>query len=61
MFGRAGLDSPKTRASMDPATHATLQTLLTNADVTQAAEHVRILLEITPDVWDLSGPAKKQQ
>jgi hypothetical protein len=60
MFGRAGLDSPKTRASMDPATHATLQTLLTNADVTQAAEHVRILLEITPDVWHLSGPAKPQ-
>jgi hypothetical protein len=61
MFGRAGLDSPKTRASMDPATLVMLQTLLTNAEVTQAAEHVRILLEITPDVWHLSGPAKKQQ
>ena len=61
MFGRAGLDSPKTRASMDPAVLAMLQTLLGNAEVTQAAEHVRILVEITPDVWHLSGPAKPRQ
>jgi hypothetical protein len=60
MFGRAGLDGPKTRASMDPAELAMLQSLLTNAEITQAAEHVRILLEITPDVWHLSGPAKTQ-
>jgi hypothetical protein len=60
MFGRAGLDSPKTRASMDPAVLAMLQTLLTSAEVTQAAEHVRILVEITPDIWHLSGPAKPQ-
>jgi hypothetical protein len=60
MFGRAGLDSPKTRQSMDPATLAMLQTLLTTAEVTQAAERVRTLVEITPDVWKLSGPAKQQ-
>jgi hypothetical protein len=60
MFGRAGLDSPKTRQSMDPAALATLQTLLGNAEVTQAAERVRILVEITPDVWKLSGPSKQQ-
>jgi hypothetical protein len=60
MFGRAGLDSPKTRQSMDPAALAMLQTLLSNAEVTQAAERVRILIEITPDVWKLSGPAKQQ-
>jgi hypothetical protein len=59
MFGRAGLDSPKTRQSMDPAVLAMLQTLLSAAEVTQAAERVRILIEIGPDVWKLSGPAKQ--
>ena len=60
MFGRAGLESPKTRQSMDPAELAMLETLLSSAEVTQAAERVRILIEITPDVWHLSGPAKPQ-
>jgi hypothetical protein len=60
MFGRAGLDSAKTRQSMDPTVLAMLQTLLSNAEVTQAAERVRVLVEITPDVWHLSGPAKPQ-
>jgi hypothetical protein len=60
MFGRAGLDNPKTRQSMDPAALATLQTLLSGAEVTQAAERVRILVKVTPDVWKLSGPAKQQ-
>jgi len=60
MFGRAGLDSPKTRQSMDPAALAMLQTLLSGAEVTQAAERVRILVEVPPDVWHLSGPAKQQ-
>jgi hypothetical protein len=58
MFGRAGLDSAKTRQSMDPAALSMLQAMLTNAEVTQAAERVRILMEITPDVWQLSSPAK---
>ena len=61
MFGLAGLDIPKTRESMDPETLAMLQTLLSSAEVTQAAKRVRILIEITPDVWHLSGPAKPQQ
>jgi hypothetical protein len=60
MFGRAGLDSAKTRQSMDPTALAMLQTLLSNAEVTQAAERVRVLVEVTPDVWHLSGPAKPQ-
>ena len=60
MFGRAGLESPKTRQSMDPAALAMLETLLSSAEVTQAAERVRILVEITPDVWHLSGPPKPQ-
>ncbi len=60
MFGRAGLDSTKNKQSMDPATLAMLQTMLSGAEVTQAAERVRILVEITPDVWHLSGPAKPQ-
>ena len=57
MFGNAGLASPKTRQTMDPATLSFLQTLLTNAEVTQAAERVRILLEVTPDIFKLSGPS----
>jgi hypothetical protein len=60
MLGRAGLDSPKTHQSMDPAALATLQTLLTNADVTQAAERVRILVELTPDIFKLGEKRKPQ-
>jgi hypothetical protein len=61
MFGRAGLDSAKNKQSMDPAALAMLQTLLTSAEVTQAAERVRILVEVTPDVWHLGGHAKTPQ
>ncbi len=57
MIGRAGLESPKTRQSMDPAVLAMLQTLLSGAEVTQAAERVRILVELTPDIWP-RGPAQ---
>lgn len=57
MFGRAGLESPKNKQSMDPATFAQLDSLLNSAAVTQAGERVRILLEITPDIFKLSGPA----
>jgi hypothetical protein len=60
MFGKAGLDSAKTKQSMDPAALAMVQTLLSNAEVTQAGQRVRILMEITPDVWQLSGPKKPQ-
>jgi hypothetical protein len=58
MFGRAGLDGPKTRQSMDPAALAMLQTLLSTAEVTQAAERVRILVELTPDVFKLGETRK---
>jgi hypothetical protein len=60
MFGRAGLESPKTHQSMDPASLTTLQNLLSGAEVTQAAERVRILIELTPDVFKLSQPRKPQ-
>jgi hypothetical protein len=60
MFARAGLENPKTSQSMNPAALASLQELLTAAEVTQAAERVRILLEIKPDIWQMSGPAKQQ-
>lgn len=60
MFGRAGLDSPKTRQSMDPAALAILQALLTSADVTQAAERVRIRVELTQDIFKLGGARKPQ-
>jgi hypothetical protein len=60
MFGRAGLQSPKIRQSMDSDELATLQTLLNSAEITQSAQRVRILLEVTPDVFKLSQPRKPQ-
>ncbi len=60
MFGRAGLESPKTRDSTNPATLALLQTLLSTAEVTQTAERVRILVELTPDIFKLSETSKRQ-
>lgn len=60
MIGRAGLESPKTRQSMDPAALATLQTILSNAEVTQAAGRVRILVELTPDILKLGEKLKVQ-
>lgn len=57
LFGQAGLENPKTRQSMDPATYGALETLLKTAEVTQTAERVRILVEITPGILQtLSGP-----
>lgn len=60
MFGRAGLESPKTRQSMDPAALALLQTVLSNAEVTQAAERVRIFVELTPDIFKLGETRRSQ-
>ena len=60
MFGRAGLESPKTSQSMNPATLALLQTLLSTAEVTQAAERVRILVELTPDIFKFGVMGKSQ-
>jgi hypothetical protein len=60
MFGRAALEGPKTRQSMDPATFGVLETLLKTADITQTAERVRILVEVTPDILKLSGAQKKR-
>jgi hypothetical protein len=50
-FGRMGLDSPKTRQSMSPAALASLQSVLNSAEVTQTAERVRVLVELTPDIF----------
>ena len=60
MFGTAALDGPKARQSMDPGSYAIMQTLLKSAEVTAAAERVRILLEVTPDIFKLSGQRKTQ-
>jgi hypothetical protein len=59
MFGRVGLESPKTRQTMDPATFGVLETVLKTAVVTETAERVRILVEITPDIFKLSSSQKK--
>ena len=62
MFGRAALDNPKTRQSMDPATRAVLQKMLESGDVTQAGERVRVLVELTPDILKLKlGENRKLQ
>ena len=58
MFGRAGLESRKARDSMNPASLSTLQTVLSSAEVTQAAERVRILVELTPDIFRLGEMSK---
>jgi hypothetical protein len=60
LIGRAGLESPKTRQSMDPATLAVLESMLKSADVSASAERVRILVELTPDVMKLGAPRKTQ-
>jgi len=60
MFGRAGLESPKTRQSMDPTALAMVQSLLTSAEVTQADERVRIRVEITPDIFKLGETRKPE-
>jgi hypothetical protein len=60
MFGRAALESPKTRQTMNPATFGVLETLLKTADIAETAERVRILVEITPDILKLSGSQKQQ-
>lgn len=60
MFGQAGLESPKTRQTMDPATFGVLETLLKTADITESAERVRILVEITPDILKLSSSQKQR-
>lgn len=57
MFGKAGLESQKNKQSMDPATLGQLENLLSSADITQAGERVRILIELTPDIFKLSGPS----
>lgn len=61
MFGSATLSSPKTTQSMDPASLAQLQNLLASAQVTQAAERVRVLFELTPDIFKLGAAARKPQ
>ena len=53
MFGRAGLDNPKTRQSTDPAAYSVLHAMLDSADVTQVGERVRILVELTPGILKL--------
>jgi hypothetical protein len=60
LFGRAGLESPKTRESMDPVTFGVLETVLKTADVSASAERVRVLVEFTPDILKLGGVPKSQ-
>jgi hypothetical protein len=58
LFGRAALESPKTRQSVDPATYSVLQTTLANAEITESGERVRILVELMPDILKLGAASK---
>jgi hypothetical protein len=60
MFGRAALETSKTRQSMDPVMLDIVETLFKTADITETAERVRILVEVTPDILKLSGAQKKR-
>jgi hypothetical protein len=60
MFGTAALEGPKARQSMDPGAYMVMETLLKSAEVTATAEHVRILMEITPEIFKLGGSRKTQ-
>jgi hypothetical protein len=60
LVGRMELESPKSRQSMDPAAFELFDNLLKMADVSETAERVRILVEITPDVMKLAGPSKQK-
>jgi len=58
-FGRMGLQDPKTRGSMSPEELASLQSVLNSAEVTQTDQRVRVLVELTPDIFK-SGDNGKQ-
>ena len=60
MLGNAGLENPKTVQSMNTASLAMAKSLLNTAEVTQSAERVRILLNITPEIFKLSEARKSQ-
>ena len=60
VVGRMGLESTKTRRSMNPAALASLQTVLNSAEVTQTAERVRVLVELTPEVFSMGDAGKSQ-
>lgn len=58
-FGRMGLQDPKTRGSMSPAALASLQSVLNSAEVTQTDQQVRILVELTPDIFKAADSGKQ--
>ncbi|MBZ5645492.1 MAG: hypothetical protein LAO19_22265 [Acidobacteriia bacterium] len=60
LIGRAGLESPKTRQSMDPATLQVLESVLKSADVSASAERVRIQVELTPDIFNIGVTGKSK-
>ena len=60
MFGRASLESSKTKQPMDAATFDQLESLLNSTDVMQSGERVRILLELTPDIFKIDVPGQRK-
>ena len=61
VLGRVGLESSNARDSLSPAALSSLQTVLNSAEVTQTAERVRVLVELTPQILNSSPsqtPAK---
>ena len=56
MFGRAVLESPKSRQTMDPNTLRIAETMLNTAEVSASDDRVRIRLEIGPDILKWNAP-----
>ncbi len=56
MFGSAALEDPKSRPAMDPNALRIAETMLKSAEVSATAEHVRIRLEIGPDILKWNSP-----
>jgi hypothetical protein len=54
---RSALDDPKTAAHISPASASATESLLKAANVTTAAERVRLLVTVTPDMLDAAAPA----
>jgi hypothetical protein len=57
-FLKGALDSPNGRRQVDPAAYAAMQTLLGRIEIKDTDGRVRVLVELTPDIWNLSTSPK---
>jgi hypothetical protein len=52
-LGLAGVSDPKAGQQMDPAQFAALKSLVTNLEIKETDNYVRILMQITPEMMNL--------